>query len=55
MPGDNEGEAQVQNVAMHVPLPPNINVHGDMKSGWTKFKQLWDSYEILTGLDTKYE
>ena len=32
------------------PLPPNINFKGNLKTNWGIFKQLWTSYELLTGL-----
>ena len=34
-----------------IPLPPNIKLTGNLKGNWEKFRQLWDSYEILTGLN----
>lgn len=39
--------------AQNVPLPPPLNIAGDLRSNWCKFKQLWDSYELITGLDKK--
>ncbi len=34
----------------NIPLPPNIKLKGNLKSNWLIFKQLWTSYETLTGL-----
>jgi hypothetical protein len=35
-----------------VPLPRPLDLQSvNLKSSWEKFKQVWDSYEILTGLD----
>ena len=34
-------------------LLPRLSSTGELKSNWVKFKQLWDSYEILTGLKNK--
>lgn len=31
-------------------VPPNIKLRGNMKTNWEIFKQLWSSYELLTGL-----
>ena len=36
--------------ARNIPLPANIKLTGNMKSNWQTFKQVWDSYELLTGL-----
>lgn len=35
---------------VRVPLPPNIKLSGNLKTNWEIFKQLWTSYELLTGL-----
>ena len=35
-----------------VPLPRPLDLtSGNLKASWEKFKQVWDSYEIITGLD----
>ena len=34
----------------NIPLPANIKLTGNMKSNWQTCKQVWDSYELLTGL-----
>ena len=35
-----------------VPLPRPLDLQSvNLKSSWEKFKQVWDSYEIITGLD----
>ena len=34
----------------HIPLPPPLQVTGDLKANWKKFRQLWDSYEIVTSI-----
>ena len=58
MPG-NENEASSTSASAqpqgpksrrHIPLPPNIKLRGNLKSNWNIFKQLWTSYETLTGL-----
>ncbi|PIK60373.1 hypothetical protein BSL78_02671 [Apostichopus japonicus] len=38
---------------VQVPLPPKLNLQGNLKKNWEQFKQLWDSYEIVTNLVTK--
>ncbi|PIK43640.1 hypothetical protein BSL78_19502 [Apostichopus japonicus] len=40
---------------VQVPLPPKLNLQGNLKKNWEQFKQLWDSYEIVTNLVTKDE
>ena len=37
----------------NVPLPPNLSVTGDLASQWKKWKQIWDSFEIVTALNSK--
>ena len=37
----------------HIPLPPPLQVTGDLKANWKKFRQLWDSYEIVTSIVDK--
>ena len=39
-------------MAQGVPLP-RLSLDGDLKSNWAKFRQLWDSYELVTGLKDK--
>ena len=36
-----------------VPLPQNLQLKGNLKKNWEKFRLLWDSYVTLTELDTK--
>lgn len=41
--------------AISVPLPPHLDVKGNLSNNWKKFKEIWESYETVTGLDTKPE
>ena len=34
-----------------IPLPKPIQLTGILKTNWEKFRQVWDSYEIITKLD----
>lgn len=34
-----------------VPIPPNINLKGDLKQNWKQWKQIWDAYEFVTNLN----
>lgn len=34
-----------------VAQPKPLKLQGDLKTNWSKFKQTWDAYEIITGLD----
>ena len=34
-----------------IPLPKPIQLTGSFKKNWEKFRQVWDSYEIITKLD----
>ena len=44
--GLRSGSRSIKNL----PLPPNIKLKGNLKTNWEIFRQLWDSYELLTGL-----
>ena len=37
------------------PLPPKLVVTGDLAKNWKNFRQLWDSYEIATGLSERQD
>ncbi|XP_070537048.1 uncharacterized protein [Ptychodera flava] len=37
----------------HVPLPPKLELKGDISKSWKKWKQIWDAYETVTKLDEK--
>lgn len=39
-------------MAHSVPLP-RLCLDGDLQSNWAKFRQIWDSYELVTGLKDK--
>ena len=47
-PGHGTGSRFVKG---NVPLPRPLSLQGDMKENWSVFKQLWDNYEIITGLE----
>ena len=34
----------------HVPLPHKLSITGNIAKNWKKWKQIWDSYEIVTEL-----
>ncbi len=36
---------------LNVPLPPKLEVRGDIGGNWRKFKRTWDNYEIVTRLN----
>ena len=36
-----------------VPLPPHFATSGDLPTQWKKYKQLWDSFEIVTDLKSR--
>lgn len=35
----------------NVPLPRPLSLEGDMKENWEVFSQVWENYEIITGLE----
>ena len=54
MPGDNENAPAGVSAGFTMSIPlPRLSSTGELKPNWVKFKQLWDSYEILTGLKNK--
>ena len=36
-----------------VPLPHHFATSGDLAAQWKKYKQLWDSFEIVTDLKSR--
>ena len=37
----------------HIPLPPKLDLTGNIAQHWKTWKQIWDSYVIVTGLSDK--
>ncbi len=33
----------------NIPLPPKLEVHGNLAQSWKKWRQIWDSYEVVAG------
>ncbi len=53
-PGANDGVDSTTTAPFSIATAlPNLASGGDLKGNWIKFRQLWDSYELLTGLNTK--
>lgn len=51
---ENGGQAAMsQGLNSNVPLPPRFVIGNDLASQWKKWKQIWDSFEIVTGLGNK--
>ena len=36
-----------------IPLPSYLDTTGDLGSNWKRWRQVWNSYEIVSGLDGK--
>ena len=62
MAGDDENENAGAGAAMagqapfsntQVPLPPKLSIERDMASAWRKWRQIWDSFELVSGLDQR--
>ena len=34
-----------------MPTPPNINLKGDLRESWKQWRQIWDAYALVTGLN----
>ena len=46
-----------QNLISNIPIPPQLDMSGNKDQNWRNWKQLWDSFEIASGLvqqDKKY-
>ena len=41
----------MSNLQGNVPLPPKLSMKGNLAQNWKTWKQVWDSFEIVTGLD----
>lgn len=37
----------------HIPLPPKLDLGGNISQTWKTWKQIWNSYVIVTGLADK--
>ena len=37
----------------NIPLPPKLEVHGNLAQSWKKWRQVWDSYEIVAGINVE--
>jgi hypothetical protein len=33
-------------VPVNIPLPPPLDMNGDLATNWKQFKQVWQNYEI---------
>ena len=52
----NEGEHPVQAVqapicTSNVPVPPKIELSGNLANNWKQWKQVWSAYELVTRLN----
>ena len=43
-------EAQPTAFISNVPLPPRLELHGNLAQNWTKWRQVWTAYETVTNL-----
>ena len=44
------GEAQPTSFISNVPLPPRLELHGNLAQNWTEWRQVWTAYEIVTNV-----
>lgn len=44
---------QRQILSPYIPLPPKLDLCGNLASNWKKFKRLWVNYEIASRLNTQ--
>ena len=44
---------QPQILSPYIPLPPKLDLRGNLASNWKKFKRLWVNYEIASRLNTQ--
>ena len=48
--------AQVQGTPLftsNIPVPPKLEVTGNLEKNWKRWKQTWDAYETVTGLASR--
>ena len=43
-------EAQPTAFISNVPLPPRLELHGNLAQNWTKWRQVWTAYDTVTNL-----
>lgn len=58
--GDGENQAdgvaaapQRVYVPTNIPFPAKLDIRGNLATNWRHFKQVWENYEIATGLKDK--
>ena len=39
------------NIYKQTAHPPNINLKGDLRENWKQWRQIWDAYALVTGLN----
>lgn len=44
---------EVPGLQSSVPLPPKLEMRGNIAQNWKRWKQIWDSFEIVTNLKQK--
>ena len=44
------GAAQPTAFISNVPLPPRLELHGNLAQNWPKWRQVWTAYETVTNL-----
>ena len=59
MPADppNEGGQQAAQAPIfsgNVPVPPQIELSGNLANNWKQWKQVWSAYELVTRLNERY-
>lgn len=53
---DNDGmtsKMSMQYFSATLPIPPKLDVHGNLSVNWKRFKRVWENYEIATHLNAQ--
>ena len=49
----SQGPAKLPGLQSNVPLPPKLDMKTNLSQGWKRWRQVWDSFEIVSMLDTQ--
>ena len=52
-PGQSDPQRNSRRIKSNVPLPRPLSLQGDLKQNWEIFHQMWENYEIITGLESE--
>ena len=52
-PSQTTAQHACQTLPSNIPLPPALDMQGSLADKWRKWRQVWDSYEVIASLKAK--